>query len=194
MNSAESSAARTPKRRNLWILLGSAAGALIGLTLAGGGLAHLWTPSGTESRAVRLTEPDALQGIPRISDPATLGELAAVQRGYGEDVDSVVAIYGHSRTQPELLVHVVASGLKNPESNVELLLSDTVGTTPQDVTSIDAGPLGGIARCATAVTDQGPSALCSWVADNSFGKIVWVGVTKADIARDFVAIRSQLES
>ncbi|MGY0499375.1 hypothetical protein ACWZHB_12905 [Nocardia sp. FBN12] len=175
-------------------MIASAVGAVIGLTLAGGGLQHLKPLFGIESDSVRLSEPAVLQGLPRLTDPEVQREAATAKSTYGTDVDSVVAVYGASSEQPELMVHVVAASLKNPEINLDRLLTDTLGTTPRDVSKVDAGPLGGIAQCATAETAQGSTALCSWVADNSFGKIVWVGASLADITREFVHIRGQLES
>jgi hypothetical protein len=181
-------------RRNRWIVIASAVGAVLGSTLAGGGLQHLKPLFGIESDSVRLTEPDVLQGLPRLTDAEVQREAATAKSTYGADVDSVVAAYGASSERPELMVHVVAASLKNPETNLDRLLTDTLGTTPRDVTRVDAGPLGGIAQCATAETAQGSTALCSWVADNSFGKIVWVGASLADATREFAHIRGQLES
>ncbi|MGF0319183.1 hypothetical protein [Nocardia fluminea] len=180
-------------RRNRWLLIASAVGVVIGLTLAGGGLQYLKPLFGIESDSVKLSEPAVLQGLPRITGPEMERELATAKSTYGADVDSVVAAYGAS-SEPELMVHVVAASLKNPETNLDRLLTDTLGTTPRDVTKVDPGPLGGIAQCATAETAQGATALCSWVADNSFGKIVWVGASLADATREFVHIRRQLES
>lgn len=180
-------------RRNRWLMIASAVGVVIGLTLAGGGLQHLKPLFGIESGSVRLTEPDVLQGLPRLTDPDTQREAATAKSTYGADVDSVVAAYGAAR-EPELMVHVVAASLKNPETNLDRLLTDTLGTTPRDVTKVDAGPLGGIAQCATAETAEGSTALCSWVSDDSFGKIVWVGASLADATREFVNIRGELEN
>lgn len=185
---------RSLVRRNRWVMIASAVGAVIGVTLAGGGLHHLKPLFGIESDSVKLSEPDVLQGLPRLTDPEVQREAASAKSTYGADVESVVAAYGASSGQPELMVHVVAASLKNPETNLDRLLTDTLGTTPRDVTRIDAGPLGGIAQCATTETAQGSTALCSWVADNSFGKIVWVGASLADATREFGHIRGQLES
>ncbi|MFE1592889.1 hypothetical protein [Nocardia sp. NPDC058705] len=196
MDTAERAIADQPScvRRNRWLLIASAVGAVIGLTLAGGGLQHLKPLFGVESDSVMLSEPDVLQGLPRLTGPEIEHEAATVKSTYGADVDSVVATYGASNGQPELMVHVVAASLRNPETNLDRLLTDTLGTTPRDVTRVDAGPLGGIAQCATAETAKGSTALCSWVADNSFGKIVWVGASLADVTRAFPHIRGQLES
>lgn len=181
-------------RRNRWIMIASGVGAVIGVTLAGGGLQHLKPLFGIEIDSVRLTEPVALQGLPRLTGPEIEREAATAKSAHGPDVDSFVAAYGASSEQPELMVHVVAASLKNPETNLDLLLTDTLGTTPRNATRVDAGPLGGIAQCASAETTYGSTALCSWVADNSFGKIVWVGASLAEATREFVHIRGQLES
>ncbi|MEU4412528.1 hypothetical protein [Nocardia salmonicida] len=89
-----------------------------GLTLAGG-LQHLKPLFGIESDSVRLSEPPVLQGLPRLTDPEVQREAATAKSTYGTDVDSVVAVYGASSEQPELMVHVVAASLKNPETNLD---------------------------------------------------------------------------
>lgn len=174
-----------------WMVLASFVGVLIGLTLAGGGLQHLRSLVGTDS-SVRLTEPDTLQGFPRVSDPVVLNELSAVKASYGRDVESVVAAYGDPR-DPQLMVHVVAANLSNPRTNLDRLLTDTTGTTPREVVPVEPGPLGGIAQCGVADIDLGTVAVCAWVADNSFGKFIWAGASLHDASREFVSIRDQLE-
>ncbi|MFC4376859.1 hypothetical protein ACFO5K_22470 [Nocardia halotolerans] len=185
---------RSMIHRNRWILIASAVGAVIGLTLAGGGLNHLKPLFGIDSDAVRLTEPDVVQGLARLTDPEIQRALAAAKNSYSADVESVAAAYGGTSRHPELMVHVVASKLKNPETNLDLLLADALGTTPPDATRVDAGSSGGIAQCGTGELDSGPAAVCTWVADDSFGKFIWVGASLAEAKDQFTAIRSQFES
>lgn len=58
---------------------------------------------------------------------------------------------------------------------------------------VDAGPLGGKARCGAAESQGVPMAVCAWVDNGSLGMVVWYYKTVNEIKAEFITVRGQIE-
>jgi hypothetical protein len=58
---------------------------------------------------------------------------------------------------------------------------------------VDQGPLGGIAKCGDGTISQVPLGICLWADSGSFAMLVLFNKKGADLQKDFVSYRSQIE-
>lgn len=131
----------------------------------------------TEAGLTKMSSDDAirLNGIPKVT--ATVGQF-----------------YG-SNGRKDLLLVLAAAAPGIAASNLDVLITNA--TTGAEVvkppTTVDAGPLGGTAKCAEAKVQGNLVSICGWLDEGSIGLIgfYYVGLDKA--SAEFPARRAEVE-
>jgi hypothetical protein len=155
-----------------WLPLVVAGGlvSLLGLLAAGGYV--LFRPHFSGHHPASLHTPAEVAGLHRATDP--LLEDAAVQLSAaltGEiDLDTAVAAFYLDPTDEERLV-LLAGGtgaLRHPAEALDDAFGQAgTGMTITGVSDVDAGPMGGTARCGETTMEEMVAAVCGWADHGS---------------------------
>ena len=151
---------------------------------------------------IAIQEPVVLSGRPKITSdlPLTL-DLIKRQTDYGSGFSGYegyfYAAYGDLAANDVIKVYAMGTPREKAELRFDRLLANLNQRAPI-VPLIDTtpGPFGGIAKCGEARFDGGTSAICLWSDRGSVGfatLVVQPGRTRADLEREFVSIRNQVE-
>jgi hypothetical protein len=107
---------------------------------------------------------------------------------------SVAAAYGDVQKRDLVMVAAASSISGSAESRFEEFTSGMSqgGMSVDNLTDTDAGPLGGLAKCGDTRTGV-PMALCVWSDNGSIGMIAMMFKERADLEKEFIAMRGQIE-
>jgi hypothetical protein len=174
------------------------------LVLCLGGAAIAWFAlKGPVSEAVdasktRVVAPATLAGRPKITDPdlqkAADQAVAGMKSKAQNETSAVAAFYGDTTKQDLVMIAGVSGLLTDPKKELDdyvkgLATELTVG----DMATVDAGPLGGEARCGDGKAESVPLGICVWADRGSLGMVI-VYFKSADQAKaEFTTIRGQVE-
>ncbi|HZN17929.1 MAG TPA: hypothetical protein VFB84_07030 [Micromonosporaceae bacterium] len=152
-----------------------------------------------DAAKTRVEAPETLAGRKKITDPELVrvadGMVADMRKDISNETGAVGAFYGDPAKQ-DLIMVAAASGLvRNPETQLddafrEMGSSDLKMSTP---TEVDAGPLGGHAKCADGTAEEVPVAMCVWADNGSLGVIAFYFKQVDQIKADFVTVRGEVE-
>ncbi|MDM4718097.1 hypothetical protein QTQ03_00245 [Micromonospora sp. WMMA1363] len=192
-----------PKRRSagkiLLIVL-----AVVSVLCAGGAAVVFFTvgdevKEAVDATRVRVVEPETLAGRPKVTDPS-LQDIsrqleAELNKTLPNATSTVGAFYGDPAKQ-DLVMVAAASGL-NPDP-AKTIDETITGTRQSDVaigemSAVDPGPLGGEAKCGDAKAADVPIGVCIWSDKGSLGMIMIYFKTGADVQRELVTMRDQIE-
>ena len=67
------------------------------------------------------------------------------------------------------------------------------GMDAGNLTDTDPGPLGGIAKCGDTKSAGIDMAICVWSDNGSIGMFAMMFKNRADLAKEFVTLRGQVE-
>jgi hypothetical protein len=143
-----------------------------------------------------LSQPDSVAGMPRLTDATHRALVDGMRTRIAASVPlrSVVTAFYAPDADPAREVLVVAGTrlVLDPGTQLDDAFRDLVlaGHPVVDVTPVDPGFLGGVARCAAAQT--GAMAICGWVDHGSAGLVIGYGrgvPATADLLR---AIRPEI--
>jgi hypothetical protein len=67
------------------------------------------------------------------------------------------------------------------------------GLAVTNFTDTEPGPLGGIAKCGDSNTSGVSMAICVWSDDGSTGMFAMLFKKRADLVKEFVAMRGEVE-
>jgi hypothetical protein len=195
--------AGTPKKKfQVWMIVLIVLAVLLVLC-AGGGTAIWFAVKDDISEAVdatrtRMVAPATLAGRPKLTEPelqqAADEMLSEIRSTVNNETSAVAAFYG-SPAGENLVMIAGASGLmSDPKQELDAAVrSLTAGIALRNMTSIDAGPLGGEARCGDGETEGVPLGVCTWADRGSVGLIVMFFSSRADAQAEFVTIRGQIQ-
>jgi hypothetical protein len=151
-----------------------------------------------DATKISVVEPATLGGRAQVSEPAIQasvsqldGELSKVPGATG----SVAAAYGDVKKQDLVMVAAASSLSGSAESRFEEFTSgmNQGGMQVANLTDTDPGPLGGIAKCGDTGTSDVPMAICVWSDNGSIGMFAMLFKPKADLEKEFVALRGEVE-
>lgn len=200
-------------RTGVWLALGAvvlAAGLVGGLLLtpradrveplavptAPGSLSP--SPAVTKAATRSVVLPAKLLAQPRLTD-ATLQKLADGMTRQFKDTsadadDAVSGFYGDLAKQKLTMVIAVEAPVGNPAtwaSGMTHGLKSSLNAGP--FRDVDAGPLGGNAKCADAKASGITIAVCLWADQETYGVLGFYYRTSATVKSDFVKARAAIE-
>jgi hypothetical protein len=176
---------------------------VIAVLCIGGGVVAFFAAKDKVSDVVdatrtRVVEPATLGGRPKVTDPTVSGsvsgldsELAKVPGATG----SVGALYGDTQKQDLVMVAAASSITGSAQSKYDSFTSgmSASGFPASNLKDTAPGPLGGIAKCGDGEAAGVPMAVCVWSDNGSVGMLAMLFKKSADLEKEFVAMRGQIE-
>ncbi len=155
-------------------------------------------PTEEATATITLVEPRTLGGRPKVTDPTFADRVDELKNGLAlmPGASQVVgSIYGTPAEQ-DLVVFVAAEAkVADPKQELDSAFTgsnvDTLKLT--GISSIPAGPLGGVAKCAKGIGGGTPLAMCAWADEGSSGWVIWYFTSLSEAKDEFVKVRSQIE-
>ncbi|MGW5556688.1 hypothetical protein ACWER9_05615 [Micromonospora sp. NPDC003944] len=174
------------------------------LVLCLGGAAVAWFAlKGPVSEAVdasktRVVAPDTLAGRPKLTEPQL--QQAAEQAVSGmksvaqNETSTVAAFYGDPAKQDLIMITGVSALLTDPKKELDAYVKGLdKQLTVANMTAVDAGPLGGEARCGDGKAETVPLGICVWADRGSLGMVVMYFKSADQAKAEFTTIRGQVE-
>jgi hypothetical protein len=155
----------------------------------------------TKKAAAKITvvEPVTLGDRPKL-DSAEFTDVTKTMKdgllkSYPGATQSVGAFYGVPAKKNMVMAIAVAAPIPNPklELNKNFTNLTLTGLTAENITEVDAGPLGGAAKCGDSTIATIDVAICAWTDDGSVGVFFWYYSSKSTAEKEFITLRSQLE-
>jgi len=147
---------------------------------------------------ITIVEPRTLGGRPKVTDPkfaATADQLEKNLALLPAASQSVGAIYGTPAKQDLVVIVAASSYVGNPKAELDSAFTgrsvDELNLT--GISSIPAGPLGGVAKCAKGSAGGTPLSMCAWADEGSSGWVFWYFTSLSKAKAEFVKIRGQVE-
>jgi hypothetical protein len=177
------------------------------IVLCGGGIAVAYVALKDDAEGIieasrtRLVAPETLSGRPKVTDPELVSAantmVASMQDVLPGATSTVGAFYGDP-AQSDIVMIAGASGrVDDPEKELEEAIEGmggASGLTIGEMTSVEPGPLGGVAKCGDATAASNiDMGLCVWADNGSVGVIVIYFKSGADVEDEFVTLRGQIE-
>ncbi|SBT38489.1 hypothetical protein [Micromonospora narathiwatensis] len=177
--------------------------AVVVVLCVGGGVAVYFATKDTVNEVVdaaktRLVEPETLGGRPKATEPALISateEAKAQIKSSVPGATSVVGgVYGDPAKQDMVMVVGASALLVDPKKELDSAISGLgAGLGVTEFKSVDAGPLGGDAKCGDGQTAGLQVGVCVWADRGSLGMIVSYFKSSADLQKEFVAMRGEVE-
>jgi len=151
-----------------------------------------------DATKISVVEPATLGGRAKATDPTLQASVSQLDNELSKvpgATGSVGAAYGDIRQQDLVMVAAASSLSGSAESRFAEFTSGISrgGMTLDNLTDTDPGPLGGIAKCGESKTAGVPMAICVWSDNGSIGMFAMLFKEKADLEKEFVAMRGQVE-
>lgn len=177
--------------------------AVVLVLCVGGGVAAYFATKDTVNEVVtatktRVVEPQTLGGRAKVTDPQLQTAAAQMKSELSKDVpdatSTVGAFYGDPAKKDLVMIVAVSGVMADPKKE---LADATAAVTPdlatKDFKTVDAGPLGGDAKCSDGKASDVPVAVCIWADRGSLGMIVIYFKSAAELQPQFVAMRGEIE-
>jgi hypothetical protein len=156
-------------------------------------------PTPTEkAKTITVVEPKKLGGRPKLTDEQFAGIADQLESELSQApgaTTSVGALYGRPAERDIVVIAGVAAPVSNPaqELNGTFFGAGVGGLKVTGITEVDAGPLGGEAKCGKANASGVNMALCAWADDGSVGWIIWYFKSVKQAKGEFVKLRGEIE-
>ncbi|GAA3343421.1 hypothetical protein GCM10020358_42590 [Amorphoplanes nipponensis] len=158
------------------------------------------TETATTAPPARITivEPRTLGGRPKVKDKKFAASAEQLERSLAlvpGATQTVGALYGTPSKRDLVVVVAARSYVGNPKREL-----DNAFTGPGmdelklvGISSIPAGPLGGVAKCAKGNAGGAPVSMCAWADEGSSGWVFWYFTSLSKAKAEFVKLRGQVE-
>ncbi|MFU8850666.1 hypothetical protein ACNAW0_06740 [Micromonospora sp. SL1-18] len=177
--------------------------AVVVVLCVGGGTAIYFATKDTVKEVVgatktRLVEPETLGGRPKVDEPelkSAADEMKTVLKDSVPGSTSVIGgIYGDPTKQDLVMVAGVSGLLADPKKELDDA-SNGMGSElgVKEFKTVDAGPLGGEAKCGDGDAGGVPVGVCVWADRGSLGMVIIYFKSAAELQPQFVAIRGEVE-
>ncbi len=149
--------------------------------------------------AVRIVEPETLNGRPKITDAEVREDLEEVAKNVKEaipgDETVVVARYGYPQTSEQVQILAVGRATTDRDLELEGMFEPLRerGWTVSALEPVEPGPMGGVAKCADVTTPTGGMSVCAWADAHSVGSVSFYRKKPEEVKTEFVGIRSLIE-
>lgn len=177
--------------------------AVVVVLCLGGGAAVWFLAKDTVGEVVdasktRLVEPETLGGRPKLTEPSLQSAVtqmkAEMQKDVPQATSTVGGFYGNLAKKDMVMIAGASGVIADPKKELEDAvtgLGSTLGV--KQFKTVDAGPLGGDAKCGDGRADGIQVGVCAWADRGSLGMIVIYYKPAAALQSQFVAMRSQIE-
>ncbi|MET8261291.1 hypothetical protein [Micromonospora sp. NPDC005205] len=174
------------------------------LVLCVGGAAITWLVVKDDVGAVvdasktRVVAPTTLAGRPKLTNPELLRAaeqaVAGMKTAAGNETSTVAAFYGDPTKQDLVMIAGVSGLLSDPKKELDAYVDGlSKQLTVDTMTAVDAGPLGGEARCGDGKAKTVPLGICVWADRGSLGMVVMYFKSADQAKAEFTTIRGQVE-
>ncbi|MEV7623064.1 hypothetical protein [Actinoplanes sp. NPDC089786] len=150
------------------------------------------------AKTISIVEPRTLGGRPKLTDDQ-FKDVAEQLKSDLADIpnarNTVGALYGTVAKQNIVVIAGVEADVDNPsqELNGTFLGAGVGGLKVTGITSVAAGPLGGVAKCGKADASGVDMVLCGWADEGSVGWIIWYFKSITTAKKEFVKLRGEIE-
>ncbi|MEU1686330.1 hypothetical protein [Micromonospora sp. NPDC005707] len=146
----------------------------------------------------RLVEPTTLAGRSKVSEPQLQSVASQMKSEIAKDVpnatSTVGAFYGNPAKKDLVMIAGASGVIADPKKE---MADATKGITAElgakEFKTVDAGPLGGDAKCGDGKIEDVPVAVCVWADKGSLGMVVVYFKSAAEIQPEFVTMRGEIE-
>ncbi|WP_238433941.1 hypothetical protein [Micromonospora tarensis] len=174
------------------------------LVLCLGGVAITWLTvkddvgDVVDATKTRVVAPATLAGRPKLTDPelqSAADDLVAGMKSQAQNETSTVgAFYGDPAKRDLVMIAGVSGLMADPKKE----LDDAVDGLSKQLTvtnmkAVEAGPLGGEARCGDGTAETVPLGICIWADRGSLGMVVMYFKSADQAKTEFTTIRGQVE-
>ncbi|WP_327042997.1 hypothetical protein OG400_14640 [Micromonospora ureilytica] len=174
------------------------------LVLCVGGVAITWFAVKDDVGAVvdasktRVVAPATLAGRPKLTNPElqTAADQAVneMKSGAQNQTSTVAAFYGDPTKRDLVMIAAVSALLTDPKKDLDAYVDGlSKQLTVDKMTAVDAGPLGGEARCGDGTAETVPLGICVWADRGSLGMVVMYFKSADQAKAEFTTIRGQVE-
>ncbi|MEH1164523.1 hypothetical protein V6V47_03955 [Micromonospora sp. CPCC 205539] len=174
------------------------------LVLCLGGAAITWFAVKDEvgdvvdATKTRVSAPATLAGRAKNTDPqlqkAADDMVAGMKATAKNETGAVGAFYGDPAKKDLFMIAAASGVMADPKKELDDLvtgLSSQVGVA--SMATVEAGPLGGEARCGDGKIEDVPVGICAWADRGSVGMVISYYKTADQVKAEFVTIRGQIE-
>ncbi|MFI7280897.1 hypothetical protein ACIBOV_11580 [Micromonospora chersina] len=146
----------------------------------------------------RLSEPATLAGRPKVTEPQLQQAATQMKSEIAKDVPNATSTVGAFYGEPEKKDLVMIAGASGVIADPKKEMADAItAITPElgakEFKTVNAGPLGGDAKCGDGKTEDIPVAVCIWADKGSLGMVVVYFKSAAEIQSEFVTMRGEIE-
>ncbi|MFE9956676.1 hypothetical protein [Micromonospora sp. NPDC005299] len=177
--------------------------AVVLVLCVGGGVA-IWFAAKDEVGEVvqatktRLVEPATLAGRPKVNEPDLQTAATQMKSEIAKDVPNATSTVGAFYGEPAKKDLVMIAGASGVIADPQKEMADAVTAIAPELgakefKTVDAGPLGGEAKCGDGKTEDVPVAVCVWADKGSLGMVVVYFKSAAEIQQEFVTMRGEIE-
>ncbi|MEU8333253.1 hypothetical protein [Micromonospora sp. NPDC048839] len=175
------------------------------LVLCLGGVAVAWfalkdpVSDAVEAANTRVVAPATLAGRPKLTDPqlqAAADDLVTKMKSEVQNETSTVgAFYGDPTKQDIVMIAAVSGLMTDPKKELDDAVNGlTTELTVTNMAAVEAGPLGGDAKCGDGkAAGNIPLGVCVWADRGSVGMVVVYFKTAKQVEAEFATIRGQIE-
>jgi hypothetical protein len=190
-----------PKKRSVWKIIALVVVAVV--VLCAGGIGTFVyvnrdkVKDAVDASKIKVVEPDKLGTRPKASDPNLNGSLddSLKQLQAGANVTGTAgAVYGDPAKLDIVMLIAVSSIGGSAQERYDDMVKDMGSTFAMTgLKDVEPGPLGGIAKCGDGTLSAIPLGICMWADSGSFAMLVQFNKKGADLQKDFVSYRGQIE-
>ncbi|MFJ8577744.1 hypothetical protein [Micromonospora sp. NPDC093277] len=177
--------------------------AVVVVLCVGGGVALYFAGKDAVNEVVdasktRVVEPETLGGRAKSTDASLVSVVEEAKTEMKTTVPGATSIVGGVYGDPakqDMLMVVGASALQvDPKKELDTGLSQLGGSLGvTEFRTIDAGPLGGDAKCGDGKSSGVDMGICAWSDRGSFGMFILYFKSSADLEKQFATLRAEVE-
>ena len=156
------------------------------------------TETATPTATISIVEPRTLGGRPKVTDPAFAAQVEQLESSLAlvpGATQAVGALYGTPSKQDLVVVVAAKTRVTDPKDELDSAFtgSGVESLNLTGVSSIPAGPLGGVAKCAKGNAGGAPLVMCAWADEGSSGSVFWYFTSLSKAKKEFIKLRGQIE-
>lgn len=147
-------------------------------------------------RGATVDTPQTIAGLMLASEPQLAQQAKTAETQLRSAVpnatDAAAGTYlDLSNPTAPVVVAAVAADNDNPDTMVDtaFLAIRSQGIQVTNIQPVDAGPLGGVAKCGTTTAQGNPAIACAWGDHGSGGQVILLNRSQADAQRLFLEFR-----
>ncbi|WP_405093030.1 YppG family protein [Micromonospora sp. NBC_01392] len=177
--------------------------AVVLVLCVGGGVAF-WLAAGDDVKDVvtatktRVVEPTTLGGRPKATEPQLQSTALQMKSELGKDVPNATstagAFYGDPAKKDLVMIVAVSGVIADPKKEMaDAIAAVTPDLGTKEFKTVDAGPLGGDAKCGDGKAQDIPVGVCIWSDKGSLGMVVVYFKSSSELQSEFVNMRGEIE-